>query len=208
MARHLHQSLFLAAKLHCERAGQFLVLLAQLRLLGFERHIFIAVEFDPHSGIAVEDIVAAGNIAGRSRARFGRRAGPRAGFQQPRPKRVLQVNLFEFELTRLELRLNLFDEMEVGPLRLRVVRLARHRDVTARGFLVQRGTQFAPVEQPPFEIGGGLALRRPCFQTVEQRRDSGPLAPVNSLGHEPAGSVGRQRAKRQRNHRDKMGANA
>ena len=71
VARHLHQSLFLAAKLHCERAGQFLVLLAQLRLPGFERHIFIAVEFDPHSGIAVEDIVAAGSIAGRSRARFG-----------------------------------------------------------------------------------------------------------------------------------------
>ncbi len=66
------------------------------------------------------------------------------------------VNFFQRELARLELRLDVLDEMQIGLFRVGVVRVAGHGDVTARGFLVERGVQFAPVQQPAFKFGGGL----------------------------------------------------
>ena len=41
---HLHERFFFAAKIHRLRADQFLILLAQLRVLGFQRHVFRAEE--------------------------------------------------------------------------------------------------------------------------------------------------------------------
>ena len=70
------------------------------------------------------------------------------------------VNFLQRELARLELRLDVFDEMQIRLLRVRVVRVARHGDVTARRLLVQRGVEFAPVEQPVFQLGGAIGLRR------------------------------------------------
>lgn len=77
------------------------------------------------------------------------------------------VIFFKRELARLELRLNVFDEMEIRLFRVWIVRVARHGDVTARGFLVERGGKLAPIEQPAFEIRGGFALRSAIFQLVE-----------------------------------------
>ena len=93
--------------------------------------------------------------------------------------RPTDVNLFQRELARLELRLDVLDEMQIRLFRLGVVRVAGHGDVAAGGFLVERGVEFAPVEQPAFEVGGGLALRGARFQLVEQRRDLRPVAEVN-----------------------------
>ena len=66
------------------------------------------------------------------------------------------VNFLQRELARLELRLDVLDEMQIRLFRVGVVRVAGHGDVTARGFLVQRGVEFAPVEQPAFQFGGGF----------------------------------------------------
>ena len=55
---HLHQRLFLAAKIHRLRADQFLVLLAQLGLLGFQRHIFRTEQFDVILHVAVKNLKA------------------------------------------------------------------------------------------------------------------------------------------------------
>ena len=58
VAAHLHQRLFLAAKINRERAGQFLVLLGEFGFLGFERDIFGAKQIDVVLHVAVEDCVA------------------------------------------------------------------------------------------------------------------------------------------------------
>ena len=68
---------------------------------------------------------------------------------------VRQVKLFELELARLEGRLDVFDEMEVSLLRLGVVRVAGHGDVTLARFLVERRAQFRPVQKPAFEVSRG-----------------------------------------------------
>src|SRR5664280_1515037 len=107
------------------------------------------------------------------------------------------VNGFKLELARLEFWLDVFDKMQVGLLRVRVVGMARHRDVTAGGFLVERGAEFAPVEQPAFEGGGGLALRGALFQLVEQRRDLRPVAEVNGWRNKFPRLVRGQLSKRQ-----------
>ena len=107
------------------------------------------------------------------------------------------IDFFERELARLELRLDVFDKMQVGLFRLGIVGVAGHGDVTAGRFLVQRGGEFAPVEQPAFEIGGGLALRGAGFQPVEQRRDLRPVAEVKGLRDKGPGFVGGQFSKRQ-----------
>ena len=43
---HLDECFFLAAKLHRQRAAEFLILLAELGFLGFERDVFRAIQFD------------------------------------------------------------------------------------------------------------------------------------------------------------------
>ena len=66
---HLHERFFLAAKVHRERAGQFLVLLAELGVLGFERDVFRTEQFDVIFHVAVEDCISAfgGASSGESR---------------------------------------------------------------------------------------------------------------------------------------------
>ena len=62
---HLHQRLFLAAKLHRERAAQFLILLRKFGFLGFQRNIFRPEQFDMVFHVAVKNINSAsgGNCA-------------------------------------------------------------------------------------------------------------------------------------------------
>ena len=55
VAAHLDERLFLAAKVHRERAGQFLVLLTELGVLGFERHVFRPEQLDMIFHVAVKD---------------------------------------------------------------------------------------------------------------------------------------------------------
>ena len=69
--------------------------------------------------------------------------------------RMRDINFLQRKLARLELRLDVFDKMQIRFFRVRIVRVARHGDIAARSFLVERGGKFAPVEQPFFQIGGG-----------------------------------------------------
>ena len=78
-----------------------------------------------------------------------------------------EINLLQLELTRLELRLDVLDEMQIGFLGLRIVGVASHRDVAPRRFLVHGGIEFAPVEEPRLEVSRVFALRGVCFQPVE-----------------------------------------
>src|SRR2546426_1271115 len=54
----LFRSLFLAAKLHRERAAQFLILLAQLGFFSFERNVFRTEQVHVQFGVAIEHFVA------------------------------------------------------------------------------------------------------------------------------------------------------
>ena len=155
-------------------------MLAELVLLGFERHVFLAIHLDAHLRVPVKNFVAI--------------------LRQVRAQRVPEIDLFQRELARLELRLDVFDEVEVGPLRLRVLGVTGHRDVTPGRFLIQRRAQFAPVEQPAFETCGGVAPARPRLQLVEQRRHLRPVAQVQFLRHKPARRVRRQIVKWQQIH--------
>ena len=107
------------------------------------------------------------------------------------------VSLGELELARLELRLDVLDEMQVGLFRLGVVRVAGHGDVALGGLLVEGGAQFAPIQQPRFQVGGGGARRRAGFELVEERRDLVPVSQVNLLRHKAARLMRGQRVKRQ-----------
>ena len=64
----------------------------------------------------------------------------------------MEISLFEFELPRLELRLDVLDEMEVGFLGVRIVGVAGHCDIAAGRFLIERGGQLAPVQEPALEL--------------------------------------------------------
>src|ERR1039457_1863779 len=110
------------------------------------------------------------------------------------------VNVLQRELARLELRLDVFDEMQIRLLRVRVVCVAGHGDVTARRLLVQRGVEFAPVEQPAFQPGGGPGLCGTRRQLVEQRRDLRPVAKIKILRNERTRLVRGQFSKRQQIH--------
>ena len=139
IAAHLDERFFLAAKIHRERAAQFLVLLAELGLLGFERNVFRAEQFDMIFHVAVENEIFIFGGAGSASPvvlKFGARTTrPSDGYK-----------FFQRELARLELRLDVFDKIQIRFFRGRVVRMAGHGDVTAGRFLVQRGVEFAPVE--------------------------------------------------------------
>ena len=155
----------------------FWILLAQLGLLGFQRHILLAEQLDLDLRVAVEDLVA----------RFG----------QLRAQRMGDVSLGELELARLELRVHVLDEMQVGLLRLGVVRVAGHGDVATRGLLVDGGVEFAPIQQPPLQVGRGGARRGAGFELVEERSDILPVSQVNLLRHKAARLMRRQRLERQ-----------
>ena len=91
-------------------------------------------------------------------------------------------NLRQLELARLELRLDVLDEMQIGLFRLGIVRVAGHGDVTLGMVLVERGAEFAPIEQPAFQFGGRFAGGGARFQLVEQRRDLVPIAQSSFAG--------------------------
>jgi hypothetical protein len=160
--------------LHGERAAEFLVLLPDLGFLGFERHVFLAEQLDVILHVANEHIVA-------RRRQLG-------------PLRMRDEQFLQLELARLEFRLDLFDKMQISLLRLGVVRVARHRDVTARRFLVERGAEFAPRQQPRFQIRDGWA----AATRVSSWSNNGAICPitqVNWAGHKLARLVSGQRTK-------------
>ncbi len=109
-------------------------MLAEFGFLGFERDIFRAEQLDLHLGAAIEHVET---VARQFWARG-----------------VREVELRELELKRLDLRIDLLDEMQVGVLSVGAVGVAGHGDVAARQFLVERGREFAPIEQPLVEIVG------------------------------------------------------
>ena len=55
---HLHKRFFLAAKVHRERAGQFLVLLAELGVFGFERDVFRTEQIDMIFHVPIENKIS------------------------------------------------------------------------------------------------------------------------------------------------------
>ena len=175
VAAHLDQRLLLAAELHGERAAELLILLAELGFLGLQRHVLLAEQLDLELRVAVEHLVAL----------LGQLCAQGMG----------DVNLGELELARLELRLHVLHEVQVGLLRLGVVRVARHGDVTLGGLLIHRGAEFAPIQQPPFQVGGGGARWRAGFELVKERSDLAPVSQVNLLWHKAPGLMRRQRIK-------------
>ena len=87
------------------------------------------------------------------------------------------VNLRQLELPRLELRLDVLDKVQVGLFGLGIVGVAGHGDIALGGFLVQRGAQLAPIQQPAFQLGGGAALRPPSLQRCRRAVQSAPNSP-------------------------------
>ena len=73
------------------------------------------------------------------------------------------INFFQLKLARLELRFDVFDEMQIRFFRVGIVRMASHRDVAARRFFVERGGKFAPIQKPFFKFSGRFGLRRARF---------------------------------------------
>ena len=114
------------------------------------------------------------------------------------------VNFRQRKLSRLEVRFDVFDEMQERFFGLGVFRVTGHGDVALGGFLVERGGEFAPRQQPAFEGGGGITLGRAGFKLVEQRRDLRPLAQINFLRHELTRLMRWQIVERQQIHRDKV----
>ena len=73
----------------------------------------------------------------------------------------------QVELARFDHRFDIFDVMEVGLFRFRIIGVASHRDITARGFFVEDGIEFAPIHEPILEVGRRRALRRASIQLIE-----------------------------------------
>ena len=107
-------------------------MLPQFGFLCFQRHVLRAEQFDLQFSVAVEHF--------------------KAGAGKFRSLRVLQENLREPELPRLDLRVDVLHEMQIGPLGFFVVGVAGHRDIAAGRFLIERGGQLTPIDQPAFEV--------------------------------------------------------
>ena len=132
-----------------------MIALTEPGLLGFKRHVFLAVQLDVHAGVPVKNFVAV--------------------LRQFAARGMLQVNLFELELARLERRFDALDEVQVGFLGVRIVGVTGHGDVSLGPFFIEHGAELAPVQQPALEFVSGGALWRAGFQLVEQRLDLRPI---------------------------------
>ena len=121
---------------------------------------------------------------------WGRGGARRSDLEQFSAQRMAGVDFFERELARFEPGFDLLDEMQIRLFRVRIVRVTGHGDVPAGRFLVERGGEFTPVEQPAFEVGGGPALRRAILQLVEQRGDPRPITEVDGRGDKSSRPVG------------------
>ena len=174
---HLHQRFFFAPKIHRLRADEFLILLRELRLFGFQRHVFRTKKFDMIFYIPVKNF--------------------KPLLRQFIPLRMRDVNLFQRKLSRLELRFDVLDKIQIRLLRVRVIRMAGHGDVSARCFFIKRSIELTPIEQPAFERGSAIGLGGTPFQLVKQRRDLRPVAEVKFLGNERTRPVRGQFSKRQ-----------
>jgi len=65
---------------------------------------------------------------------------------------MLDISLRQLELARLDLGLHILQEMQVSALGFFIIGVARHRDIAAGRFLIERGGQLAPLEQPTLEL--------------------------------------------------------
>src|SRR6185369_11790273 len=59
VTRHLRQRLFFSLEAHRQRPGYLLILLAQLGVFSFQRHILRTKQFHLEAGIAIEHLVSA-----------------------------------------------------------------------------------------------------------------------------------------------------
>gem|GEM_PF-4765352 len=180
VAPHLHERLLLAPEVHRQRAGELLVLLAEPGFLRLQRDILLTEQLDEQRGVAVEDLVTT--------------------LVELRAKRVREEQFREVELPGFQLRLDLLDELEVGRLRLRAVRVAGHRDVALAALLIERGGKLALVENPLLELGERGALRPARVKLVEERGNLAPVAEVNLSGHKAARGMGGKVRERQQIH--------
>ena len=166
---HLHEGSFFAVELYGKAADEFLVLLAKLGRLCFERDIFGPEQFDLERGVAGEHPVALG--------------------RKSVAVRMIGERLGQAEAALLLLRLDFLDETEVILLGGFIVRLAGHRDVALGAFLGDGGGEFLPVEYGLLELGGIGGGAELLLELVEERRDRGPVAGVQVGRHERARRV-------------------
>src|SRR5205807_5284941 len=103
--------------------------------------------------------------------------------------------LLELELPWFDVRFDVLDEMKVGLLRFRIIGMASHGDVTCRGFLVESGAQFAPIEQPILKFANA-PVRGAVFQLVEQRLDLVPISQTGVFRKKSPGLMRRQLCER------------
>jgi len=176
-AAHPGEGLFLAVELDGHAAADLLVLLGELRDLGFAHDVFLAIKF--HLGF---DAAAINRVEGR----------------QLRKPRGLRELLHERELARLEPRIDDLNDVHVGLLPGLVIGLAGHGDVGEGRRLGQRGADFAVIAQPRFEVGDGCGLVELGVQLVEDRCELRGIGQVNRFGQELA------RGKMRRLHPPKM----
>jgi hypothetical protein len=177
---HLNERFFFATEIDGLGAGDFLVLLAQAVVLGFQRDVFFAEDFDVNFGVFVVKGVA--------------------GFGKFLAGRMSQVALVEPEMARLHLRLDFFDEFEKGFFGVGVVGVAGHRDVTAGAFFFNGAGKFAPVEEPLFKGARGIDFAETGFEFLVKRTDLGPVAKIEFGGDEATGLISGQIRKWQQTH--------
>ena len=94
-----------------------MVLLAELRFFGFKWHILLPEKFYANRSMLIEKRVPL--------------------LRQLFSQRVSQVELLQLELARFQGRLDLFHELKISFLGIRIVRVTSHRDVALGRFFVQ-----------------------------------------------------------------------
>jgi hypothetical protein len=155
-------------------------LLREPGLLGFQRDIFRAEQLDLQFRGAVKNKPS---LPG-----------------QPGAQGMRQKNLGQLELARFELRLNVLDKMQEGLFRVAVLSMTGHGDVAPGRLLIERGGQFAAIQQPALERGGGLTPRGGGFELVKQGRDLAPIPQIHFVWNEAARPEDRQFSERQQIH--------
>ena len=160
-------------------------MLLEFGFFGFERHVLRTKQIDFEFGVALKDLVAF--------------------VIELAANRMMDEELLEFELARLGLRENVFDEVQVGFFSFGVLGMARHRDVAPGAGFIEDGAKLAPVEEPALEFGDRPERGGTRFELVEQRRELVPIAGVDFFGYKGALPVGWQFSERQQIHRGNNG---
>ena len=112
VAPHLHQRLFLAAEIAQSATRLASDIAAELGFLSFQRHVLFPKKFHMHLRVAVKHLVAF------RRKRF--------------PRRMFADKLPPARTAAASATAQYFPQTEISLLRLRIVRVASHRDVALR----------------------------------------------------------------------------